>query len=341
MDLILKFMKKEFVIGIDVSKEKLDICLLKHGSSEALEERVIKNNHSEIEKYLERVCKKVDKSKLVVCLEHTGYYGLTLCVVMQKLEIDFTLVPALEIKNTQGITRGKTDKVDALRIAMYAWRYLDKLKPTVLPGEELLLCKELLALRDQNVKMSVQLQNSLKSHSIVSSLLNNTVVVDRIKKQIVELKKEIEEIEKQLEELINTSENLKINFNLLKSIKGIGQITALVLIITTQNFQSFRDGRKYSSYAGLAPFRHESGKMNKGSRVSNLANKKIKTLLHNGACTAINCDPELKLYYKRKTEEGKAKLSVLNAGACKLLYRVFAIINRQTPYVNLYQNNFA
>jgi len=334
-------MKKEFVIGVDVSKEKLDVCLLKAGSAEPVEEKIIQNKQPEIEKYFGGISRKVGKAKLLVCLEHTGYYGLTLCIILQERGIDFSLVPALEIRNSQGMSRGKTDKMDALRIATYARRFLDKLQITVLPGKDLMLCKELVALREQNVKMSVQLQNSLKSHNIVSSLLKTTIVVDRIEKQIEALKQEVKEIEQQLEELINSNENLKTNFDLLNSIRGIGPITAMALIITTQNFQRFRDGRKFSSYAGLAPFSYESGKMNKGTRVSNLANKKLKTLLHNGACSAISYDPELKLYYKRKIKQGKAKLSVLNAIACKLVLRAFAVINRQTPYVNLYQNNFA
>ena len=75
--------------------------------------------------------------------------------------------------------------------------------------------------------------------------------------------------------------------------------------------------------------------------VSSLANKRVKALLHNGACSAITHDNELKLYYKRKLAEGKNKMSVLNAVACKLVYRAFAVIKRQSPYVNLIQYKVA
>lgn len=334
-------MKKEIIIGIDVSKDKLDICLLPVGSSTATELTVINNQSESIGKYLKRMDKRYKRASILICLEHTGHYGLELCLVLQQMNFDYALVPALEIKNSVGMTRGKTDQVDAQRIATYAWRFIDKIKLTTLPTNELILMKELLALRDQNVKMSTQLQNSLKTHRIASKLLKNEMVVTRISNQIDIIKKEITEIELQLQDIVNANESIKQNFNLLQSIKGIGPITAMVLIITTQNFKKITEGRKYNSYAGLAPFKHESGKMNKGAKVSNLANKNVKRLLHNGACTAVSYDKELKAYYNRKLEEGKAKLSILNAVACKLVYRVFAVINRQTPYVNLYQNNFA
>lgn len=334
-------MKKEFIIGIDVSKDKLDACLLAFGGSDPKEEKVFRNLQADIIKYFQRVTKKYGKENLLVCLEHTGYYGLQLCVVLQQLEIDFVIVPALEIKQSQGITRGKTDRVDAKRIAIYAWRYYDKLKLTKLPTTELLLIKELVSVREQFVKMRTQLKNSIKQHELIGQFVQNDFAMNTIQGQLNRFEQEIEKLDAQILTILKEDEVLEKNFSLLNTIKGIGPITAVVLMITTNNFTSITDSRKYSSYAGLAPFAKESGKMNKGSKVSSLANKKVKALLHNGACTAINYDNELKIYYKRKVNEGKAKLSVLNAVACKIVYRAFAVIKRQTPYVNLYQNNFA
>ena len=334
-------MKKEFIIGIDVSKDKLDACLLAFGSSDPIEEKLIRNVKVDITKYLQRICKKYEKGKLLVCLEHTGYYGLQLCVVLQQLEIDYAVVPALEIKHSQGMVRGKTDRIDAKRIATYAWRYYDKLKLTQLPTTELLLIKELVSVREQFVKMRTQLKNSIKQHELIGQFVNNEFAMGMIQDQLKKFDTEIEKIDAQILAVLKENKELEKNFGLLNTVKGIGPITAVILMITTNNFTSITDSRKYNSYAGLAPFARESGKMNKGSSVSNLANKKVKTILHNGACTAINYDNELKIYYKRKVNEGKAKLSVLNAVACKIVYRAFAVIKRQTPYVNLYQNNFA
>ena len=75
--------------------------------------------------------------------------------------------------------------------------------------------------------------------------------------------------------------------------------------------------------------------------MSHLGNKKLKTLLSNGANSAKSWDPEIRAYYKRKIDEGKEHKAVINAISCKLVNRVFAVVKRQTPYVSIYQQNFA
>ena len=66
----------------------------------------------------------------------------------------------------------------------------------------------------------------------------------------------------------------------------------------------------------------------------------MKTLLYNAANSAAQHDPELRGYYLRKKDEGKHHQLVMNAIACKLVGRVFAVIKRQTPFVETYVNNF-
>ena len=129
------------------------------------------------------------------------------------------------------------------------------------------------------------------------------------------------------------------SLKLLCSIPGIGLVTAVALILATNNFTAFSDSRKFASYCGVAPFEHTSGTSIRGrtarrtAKTSHLANKRIKTLLSNGAATAIQFDAELKNYYQRKLKEGKPKMVIINAVRAKLINRVFATINRGTEYV--------
>ncbi|WP_026705032.1 transposase, partial [Flavobacterium soli] len=91
-------------------------------------------------------------------------------------------------------------------------------------------------------------------------------------------------------------------------------------------------------YSGVAPFEYSSGTSVKGrTKVSHLADKKMKSLLHMCALTAIKYDPQLKEYYNKKKAEGKNSMLVLNNIRCKIISRVFSVINRQTPYVNTYK----
>ncbi|MCF8460716.1 MAG: transposase [Flavobacteriales bacterium] len=101
------------------------------------------------------------------------------------------------------------------------------------------------------------------------------------------------------------------------------------MLVLTNNFASFENARKFNCYAGLAPFEHSSGSSIKSkTRTSPLRNRKTKALLLNRANSAAVHDTELRSYFKRKTGEGKHRMVVLNAIACKLVYRIFAVVNR-------------
>lgn len=131
---------------------------------------------------------------------------------------------------------------------------------------------------------------------------------------------------------------MQSSLKLLCSIPGIGLVTAVALILTTNNFTAFNDSRKFASYCGVAPFEHTSGTSIRGrTKTSHLANKRIKALLSNGAASAIQSDEELKTYFHRKLDEGKPKMVVINAIRAKLINRIFATINRGTEYVVLRQ----
>ena len=134
---------------------------------------------------------------------------------------------------------------------------------------------------------------------------------------------------------------MKKNFDLASSVKGIGLVIAAFMLVTTNNFTSFENGRKYACYTGIAPFENTSGKYRGKTRVSHLANKRMKTLLSNGANSARKWDPELRAYYARKIDEGKEHKLVINSIRCKMVNRVFAVVKRETPYVNTYQQKLA
>lgn len=113
----------------------------------------------------------------------------------------------------------------------------------------------------------------------------------------------------------------------------MGFAIAIHFIIATENFTRFSDARKLICYCGVAPFKHESGSSIRGkTRISHLANKKLKALLTSGAAAAVKWDPELKQKYEQKQAEGKHKRSALNIIRAKLIERMFAVVKRQSPY---------
>ena len=121
-------------------------------------------------------------------------------------------------------------------------------------------------------------------------------------------------------------------------------ITGVAFLIYTQDFTgrrcaAFDNGRQFACYAGVAPFEYSSGSSIRGqTKISPLANRKMKALLSNCASAAVQHDPQLKLYYQRKVKQGHRgaeKLSYLFLMQLepKLVNRVFATVNRGKEYV--------
>ncbi|RYF13413.1 MAG: IS110 family transposase [Flavobacteriales bacterium] len=120
---------------------------------------------------------------------------------------------------------------------------------------------------------------------------------------------------------------------LITSVPGVGPVTGLQIIVSTNEFKSISDSRKLACYSGVAPFEHMSGSsVKRVTRVSNMSNKRLKTLLHTCALSAKRYVPELKGYYDRKVGEGKHKMSVINAIRFKIIGRIFACINNDRLY---------
>jgi len=151
----------------------------------------------------------------------------------------------------------------------------------------------------------------------------------------VGLKKSIAAIEKLIKELVESDDALQKSYDLLLSVPGIGHITAIYLIVCTNNFSGNISGNQLASYAGVAPFGNSSGtSIKKPQKVHKRANKELKKILHMGAMSVIHCNPDMKQYYDRKMAEGKHALGVINAVKNKLVLRAVAVIKSQRPYVD-------
>lgn len=336
-------MEKKWFIGIDVSKDWHDVaCISAMNSQEYVCELKIDNTLKgflELEKQLKK--HSIDLKEAVVCMEHTGTHSLLLIAWLQQTGITTVVEPALQIKKSLGMQRGKNDQIDARRISEYAYTQRHKLKEYRLHTKDLLRIKQLLTYRDQLVKSRTMYKNSLKSHRQYDQLTENKFIILDIDKKIKLFNQNITEVEKEIIEIIGNDERLKSNYKLASSVKGVGLVISAMMLVTTHNFTAFPNARKYNCFTGLAPYEHTSGTSIKGkTRTSHLAHKRLRAYLNNGANSAYNHDPEMRIYYDRKRKEGKEHRLIMNAIACKLVSRVFSVVNRQTPYVSLYQQKF-
>ena len=330
-------MKKNylFFVGIDVSKDKLDYCIVDVHSIDKPEFGIIANNAKAIIKFIQRIKKRgIIDEQLLFCLENTGVYSMPICYWLQSNSLDYWVVPALEVKRSKGITRGKTDKTDAKDISFYAITHLHDLKLSKLPENDLIELRLLLTERDKLIK-AIHLFNATKENKIFLSKEVLRTTLQGNQKTIAFLQKQLKEIEKCISLVINRNDIFKHQNELLQTIPGIGKQTAVTLIAYTQAFTLFNNHRQFACFAGIAPFEYSSGSSVRGkTKVSNLANKKLKTILNMAALSAKKYDPQLKQYFERKVKEGKNKMLVLNAIRCKIVSRAFAVIKRDSKFVD-------
>jgi transposase len=325
---------KEF-IGIDISKLSFDVRI--HSNQQMSE---FKNNDPGIDEMMKWVNKHVScgKAEILFALEHTGIYSLPICIFLAENQYHFVLLPGLEIKRSLGIQRGKNDTIDSGRIAEYAYQKRDKISPTQLPFKNVLKIRRLLSIRDRLVKHRKGFLKDRGENKKFLKQRENKILFDVVEKSICNINKQINKVEKELDSIVRGDELINKQFNLILSIKGVGKQTALSIISYTNCFTKFDTWRKFASYAGTAPFPYSSGTSIKGrNRVSNLANKKIKALLNMCARSAIEFNPEMKMYFQNRKANGDNGMSTLNIIRNKLLSRIFAVIKRGTPYVDTHK----
>jgi len=327
-----KVMKYKESLGIDVSKNTFDAYLFTQKLSAKFE-----NNSAGFKKLFQWVKKsKVNFNELIICFEHTGIYSIALALFFESKDQYYTIVPGIEIKRSIGMVRGKNDKVDAFRIAEYAFLRREVIKPYKLPSKNILKLQKLISLRLKLVKHRASYKSNIKDLKNIISVAKNATLFGTQEKMISYTSKQIDRIESEIKELIKSDNSLNQIYNLIISVKGVGLVLAVNFIVTTNCFSSFSDSRKYACYCGIAPFSYQSGSsIHSASKISHYANKKMKALLNVAAWSAIQHDKELKEYFSKRIQKGKSKMSTVNIIRNKIVHRVFAVVKRGTPFVEL------
>ncbi len=323
----------EVYVGIDVSKLTLDVFIREKGVHHRF-----KNDPTGFSYILQWVQKNTETplGNTLFCFEHTGLYSLPLAFFLEENSMPFSMIPALEIKRSMGITRGKNDLVDSKRIAEFAYRFRDKIQLTKLPAGDIMKLQSLSTLRDRLVRIMSGYTVTMNEQLKFMNHGDNPVLYSSYQNVICTMKEEIKKLENAIHSIIKENEELKNTFQLITSIKGVGFLVGVYLIVYTYNFTRFANWRKFACYSGVAPFDYQSGTSVKGkTQVSSIANKQVKKMLHLAAMSAAHTDTELREYYLRRQAEGKPKMAILNIIRNKVLSRVFAIVKRQTPFVDI------
>lgn len=311
------------VYGIDLSMEKFDVNYVDLNGK--VKHKQVKNSLKGISKFLKDV-----HNDAILCAENTGTYGDLLVFLSNQKNTNIALVSGYTIKHSLGLVKGKSDPIDALRIREYGERFNDKLVLKKYDSEVVLELKTLYTLRSQLVKTKKILKTG--DHSRSKTPMQSIAVNKILEKTLINLKAEINEVENEIAHIIESNKELKENYELATSVKGVGPVIAVDLIIKTGNFQNINTARKASSYAGVCPFPNESGKMVGKRKTSPFADKKLKTLLYMGAKSAVKHNKEYRLYYQKKKLEGKHHYVIMNNISNKMLRTIYSVVKSKVPY---------
>lgn len=334
----LKVMKN-FFIGIDFSKKTFDATvLLKNEPCAQGIHHVFNNNLSgvnDFKRWIVKTTETNEKESILICGENTGVYSKLVSDSLSNSGYSMWLESALQIKRSLGITRGKNDKKDSRDIAEYAIRHNDKFKQHIPLSKELEALKVLFSQRRLLILQKKSLSarsNELKDKYSNNSLLSGSRKCDDrlIKFYTAEIKK----INEQMLKIINQCEELKSNYDILTSMKGVALINAVALLIYTSNFKRFNfDARRICSYWGIAPFAHQSGtSLNGTPHVSKYADSYLKGLLSEAVICAIRFCPEIRNYAQRLAAKGKHPSIIKNNCKNKMIHILTAMVKNRTLY---------
>ena len=247
-------MENFYFIGVDVLKKKLNFCVMFEGK--VVHEEETSNHQGAIMSLLHHLEEDygIASGQMLVCAEHTGQYTFPLACACKAVECRLWLENAAEIKYSSGVQRGKSDKVDAKRIAIYASRFQDKVRYYERPTEDIERLKQLESERTLYVTDFAKYKGQMKDQKeyMPKSLYERKM--KRLQALMDDLEEAIQSITDEMDEVIASCPVLFRQRELLMSIDGVGRVVATNMIITTEAFTRFDDPRKFNCYAKSSPF---------------------------------------------------------------------------------------
>jgi transposase len=306
-------------VGIDVSKKTLDIAvILPTAETRRLQLQNSSLGHHELLSWLD----KLDDCHIV--MEATGSYHQRLQQALQAHHTVSLLNPVqVSYFNKSHYRRNKTDRTDALTLAMYAKERQPR--PTLTPAPtKQSLARELEALSEDLTRLKNRLEAAEQG-------VAHPEVVASLKRRIKALEEEKQALERQLGQETKRSQPQELS--LLTSIPGVGVRTACLLLAELGDVRRFASARKLVAFAGLTPARFESGSsVVRRARISRLGSAHLRRLLFMPSLAAIRYNPLVKVFFDRLVERGKNRKVALIACMAKLLRLVYAVLVHQQPF---------
>jgi transposase len=307
------------IVGVDVSKESVDVCFLDQ------EENAIKNQSYPKEKYPALV-KNLGKCKpKIVVMEATGGYEKELAVLLANKKLPFRILnPTRVRKFADAIGKlCKTDKVDALVLALYAKR--NSVDAAELPDENQMVLRELVERRRQLVSMRAMEKTRLQT---TSNQMARTSIIDVVR----HLDKQISDIDKQLDRFVDSNTELREKEELLSSVPGVGTVTARVMLSQLPELGHV-NRQSAAALAGVAPYERQSGQFRGRSMIFG-GRKEVRNALYMATLSAKKHNPLIRDFYQRLITAGKKVKVALTACMRKLLLQMNSVLKEKNLFTH-------
>ncbi len=268
-------------------------------------------------------------------MEATGYYHYQLAYYLLESGFKLSVENPLSVKRfiQMKLSKIKTDKSDSKLICEYAKQI--ELKLWQGNSKHQTECLQMTRLLSVYTKQSTMLKNKLHGEAVLGN--PSKAVVGSLKRSLKQVQKEMKTLEEKL--LILVKQVHQDVLTRLKTIPGIGNKTALMLVVLTDGFERFTSGSELCSYAGLTPVIRKSGSsVNGRSRISKVGNQKLRNLLFMCSFNACKYNKACREIHERIVAKGKSKKLALIAVCNKLLKQAFAIAKSGLIYDDTYRS---
>lgn len=311
------------VIGIDVSKKKLDVCALFDGKSR---KKIVDNSVSGF-KSLRNWIFKNNINNPHICMESTGCYSESVAEFFHELGFKVSVVNPLQIKafRNSKLIRQKTDSVDAQIIAEFCLQNAPTARKPRSPEQK--------DLHNLNVRISALKAELNRASNALENKNLSKVILKSIHDELKFLKKQIVLLEDEAQKIINSNQNLKEQFDRITEIKGVGEKLALAIIADMPDVSNFQKSGQFSAFAGVSPSHFQSGSSVRGkSRISRLGSKSIRKVLYMSALVVKNHNPHFQKFVQNLQKKGKAPKIIIVAIMRKLMCILFGMLKNSSNF---------
>ena len=311
------------VLGIDISKDKLDVMLV-NGSNSAY---ACFNNQQAGFARLSNWLISRGAGQVHACLEATGQYGDEVAEYLYQAGHLVSMVNPARIKRygDSKLHRNKTDKADAALIAEFCSKENPPLWAPLPP--------HLKQLRQMVRRLEDLQENYQQERNRLTAGTTEPWVLADITDHLKELSRRIQALKNAIFQVVSENAELKEQSRLLETIPGIGKLTAARLLAEIGDISSFENAPQLAAYAGLNPKGFRSGSsVHKKTRVSKEGRALLRQILYMPALVACKYNPIIRAFYERLTQNGLPKMAAIAAAMRKLLHLAFGVLKHMQPF---------